>query len=104
MTIFEKKVAGALLAAGAISPEQAKSLDSTPQNPKESFEVLLTRAFKVDSQKLLAAKSAASEVPAQSIGNAIVPPEVLREIPSEAALSTKWCHSQNRGRALWLEW
>jgi type IV pilus assembly protein PilB len=100
MTIFEKKVAGALLAAGAISPEQAKSLDSTPQNPQESFEVLLTRAFKVDSQKLLAAKSAASEVPAQSIGNAIVPPEVLREIPSEAALQYQMVPLAKQGASL----
>jgi len=86
MTIFERKIARALVTAGALSQEQAQALETTLPNAEESFEALLTRTFKIDAPRLLAAKSAAADVSAQSIGNSIVPAEVLREIPAEAAL------------------
>lgn len=100
MTIFEQKIARALVTAGVLSQEQAQALQTTPPNAEESFEMLLTRAFKVDAQRLLAAKSAAADVVAQSIGNATVPAEVLREIPAEAALQYQMVPLAKQGNNL----
>lgn len=84
MTIFERKVARALVQGGAISQQQAAGLEEAVQG-EASLESVLFTQFNVSAEQLLAAKSAAADVPAYTVGAATVPSEVLREIPAEAA-------------------
>jgi len=101
MTSYEQKILDALLAEGIISEDRAEELQKKLKNLEGSLELMLLEDSSINPSDILSIKSSLYNLPSGTISNIDnILPELLREIPEEAARQYKIVPLKKEGKKL----